>query len=533
MVTANDVTQYHGDAALSTEGMQKYGDIDVTQMNSNGFNLAYLNMQKNKALWDQKIKDRDELMGAIASEKVNINQALPQDREKLIGMLTDAKQMWLDHDGDLKSDPKAWIEFNDKLTKLREANTYAQSRYSSYTTGMAEAAKELDPTKKQAMISHYNDEQKKDLYQPFLPYQQSLDWDNEKVNRQIGVATTDEGKDETQPYYRKTRDRTDVAKGYRDYTNSYMYDDKNQMAINVDAFLKSFYGQDGLMHPDAVQKKVEDINARLKEIARSEGYKVDDPNVKLPAYLQPMKVAPGQDGTVQSAGTKWDDWYKIQLTNQYQNKVTSAYDKDAALLGKTQSEIEANKALAAQRRSAAGLNDSKAKQANAKTAAIKQTFIPEENYDELDQKSEVWQNNDGNQTVVDWNNLSENTRNYLGVQPFTNKKGLRWVNLVPANVVDAKGQKLTDDQVDQLWQKVKPSGKWKTKLQFLKDYTTSVGGSFEVEAVGREDIQSKAGQSLKTGRSNRLATYQNQVKDLKLNDKTPMLEDDNTPAPEQ
>lgn len=547
-VKANEIEQYHGDAALglNNQGLSQYGDTDLTQTHTANFNLAYLNMQKNKSVWEQKIKDRDASMALIAGGAMEINQALPGDRKRIMEMLDGAEKTWVNNNGDLKSNPEVWIKFNQELAKIREGNIVAQSRLKDYNQGMTEAAKEVDPNKKKKMIDHWNAEIKKDLYEPLLPYQQTLDWDNQKVAPPMQTESTDLGIDPNNKYNRVSKVKTDVEASYRDYLDKYMNGDKEQMALNVDEYLKNFFGQNGLLGRDDVSNRVEQVNARLREIARAEGYKVDDPNVKLPEHLRPVQIYIDKSGQLHSTGRKWDDWFKIQLYDQYKNKTTSAYDENLAKLDKTKAEIDALKALAEQRRAAAGLNKAKAGQANAKTAAIKQTFIPDENYNELEQKQEVWTRNGEGVAVVQWDKLSENTKKYLGVEPLTNNGGKnRWIELKPANVVDAQGKKLTEREVIDLWNKVKGAGKYKTLLEFLKDYTNKAGGSFDIEAQGREKgtekgkvKDPKTGEektvttpTRKLGRSTRLAAFQNQVKDLKINKNSEVLEEDNTPAP--
>jgi hypothetical protein len=94
-------------------------------LNNTIFNTQYLNMQKNKAVWEQKLKDRDDAMQLVRDGRLKVDQALPQDREKLRGMIEEMKSVWKANGGDLKSNPDVWLEFNDKLGKFKDYQTIA------------------------------------------------------------------------------------------------------------------------------------------------------------------------------------------------------------------------------------------------------------------------------------------------------------------------------------------------------------------------------------------------------------------------
>lgn len=524
--TGNDILAYQGNVGLGLNAdpgaIGVYGDTDLKDANSSLFNLSYLNMQKNKAVWDQKLKDRDAAMSLIADGKLAVKNALPKDRERLLKMIEDVKKTFFDNNGDVKSDPRVWLKINDQLAKFNEGSTTAASRYLSYTNGIAEAAKETNPIKKNKMMEHWQGQLGRDLYEPMDPYQQSLDWDNKKVFRPMQDKVTQLGVD---GYNRLTETRTDLPKSYRDFVNAYQQGDDQELGLNVDTFLNSFYGQDGILTPDAVQAKAQQVNDRLKKIAISEGYNPDEVD-KLPDYLKPLNPRL-INGKIQSNDYKWNDWFKIMLYDQYKVKKDSVYDKDLAAGAKIKSEIDQNKAqgAAALIRANAYKNaqGALAGKYRAATKQLDQQTTPAQNFDELKTKTKTIKGPNGYVTQVNWDDLQTNTRTYLGVDPLTTGGGKnRFVNVVPTKIVvknNGKDETINDGDVEKYYKQALDKGYQGSMI----DYLNSVGASYDIEVIGREKGKKEI------QRSGRLSSYQNQTKDNKMNKSSLFLEEDNTP----
>lgn len=520
-VSANDILSYQGNVGLGLNDagadIGKYGETDLKDSNSQLFNLSYLNQQKNKAVWQQKISERDEAMKLIADEQLKINQALPKDREILLNQIKEIKDIYFKNNGDVKSDSKVWYELNDKLAKFKEGKTLAATRFVMGSQGYAEAAKEQNPYKKRKMMQHWDGELGKGLYEEVMPYQQTMDWDNGKIFRPMTEKTIEKG---VSGFNRITETRTDLENSYRDYVNAYQQGDDKELGLNVDTFLNSFYGGDGILTPDAVQEKTQEVNNRLRDIAIKEGY---DPNdiSKLPQYLKPMNPIL-LNGKIQSNGYKWDDWYKIMLYDQYKSKENSVYDKNLESEAKTKAAIEKDKAQAkADMIRASAYAD--AQRANAgkyrmQTKVLEERTTPAQNWDELKTKSQTVKTKYGFVTRVNWDDLQVNTREYLGQDPMTHSNGkVRFVNIAPTQITDKNGVAYNDNQVQDYYQKAIDNG-YKGSIV---DYLNSVGMKFNIETVGREKGKKEV------QRSGRLSSYQNQTN--KKTQTSLFLEDDNTP----
>ncbi len=358
MVSGSDILSYRGDVALglNSEGIEHYGEFDTKQLNASMFNLAYLNMQKNKAVWEQKIKDRDDGMKLISDGKLQINDVLPKDREILMKKIQEVKDVYFKNGGDVKSDPRTWLDLNSKLADFNNGNTVAQSKLVTYKTGVAEAAKEKNPIIKKAMVDHWaNQLNKKDLHEPFDPYQQTLDYDIKKTLPGVSLktATTRDGDNDV------TETTTDVKKSIEDYVLAYVANDKGETQPNIDAHFDDFFGQNGLRSPETVAQDVAIVNDKLKKIAALEGYDVTGKYMEgdgftgplpdgvkaLPKYLQPIKVQMGENGQVGVSERKDMSMAKVNLALNYKRDKASKLNPDYAALDKTKAQTEKEKKL--------------------------------------------------------------------------------------------------------------------------------------------------------------------------------------------
>lgn len=520
-VTANDILSYQGNVGLGLSesgAINSYGDTDMSEANSMIFNAAYLNAQKNKAVWEQKIKERDQGMQLVNDGQLMIQAALPKDRAILENKIKEIKEIYLKNNGDVKSKADVWYDLNNKLADFKEARTLASSRYLTYTGGVAETAKEVNPYKRDKMSQHWNGQLETDIYKPMNPYQQTLDWDNAVVYRPMKTKTTPTG---TNGFFRTTETKTDLPESYRDYVNAYQQGDKRIMGLNVDTFLDSFYGNDGILTPELVQEKTQEVNNRLKKIAIDEGF--DPENVSsLPNYLKPVQITM-QNGKIQSNGYKWDDWYKIMLYDQYKKTSSSEYDKGLESQAKTQAGIAKDKSDAAantmRARAYAEAQRAAAGKSRMQTKLIEEQTTPAQNFDELKTKAETIKTQKGFVTRVSWDDLQNNTRDYLDVDPFTANNGkTRFINIVPTKIMTKDGQVLNDEMAEDKYNEAVGLGYQGSII----DYLNSVGLKYDIEIVGREKGKKQV------ERSGRLSSYQNQQKGK--NKSSLLLEDDNTPT---
>jgi hypothetical protein len=426
LVTGNDVLSYQGNAALglNSDGIEDYGDTDLRELNNTVFNTQYLNMQKNRGMYEQKIKDRDDAMALIRDGRLKVDQALPQDREKLRGMIEEMKDVWKKNGGDLKSDPNVWLDFNDKLGKFKDQQTNAATRYVVYHNGIADAAREKNPIRKNKMMQYWDSQLSRPIEEIFDPYQQTLDWDASVVLPDLPALSTKK-RDE---FNDVTTTVTDVNSAFRNYVTKYEFDDKQETAPNVDAFYDNFFGIDGLKDLTSVGQSVNSVNNRLRKIATDMGFNPDDKD-SLPVYLKPLEMVSndpttGKPGT---ADTKQVAAFKVALAYKYQNVSTSAFNKDYAALAKTTAEIsklkaeqDATKALAAQRRSYIPYNQARANYWNKKGTETENANNVQNIFNDVVARAKTYEFQEGKQDVV-W--VGDLPKGFTQVLSGVDKKG--------------------------------------------------------------------------------------------------------------
>lgn len=348
MIAGNDILNYQGNVGLGLSesgAVTHYGDTDTKDLSNSVFNLAYLNMQKNKEVWQQKVKDRDEAMAQIASGQLQINNSLPEDRQKLMDNINEVEKIFYDNGGDVKSDPKIWLNMQDKLGTFKGNNTLAQSRLTSYQQGMSEAANELDPVAKQKMLDHWAEQRKLPIDQPFTPYQKTLDWDTNKVFLPIpdgAPIETREGDEDVK------ETMSDPGKGWLNYLDAYSSNDKGDTQPHMDAFNKSFFGLDGLVPHEVVVQKVTRNNMALKKIATLLKYPTTTQADidALPQYLQPIKMHVDPiDGKWKPVDTVPMANYKVNLALKFQHSIKHEFNAEygKARLQNAQSAAEYSK----------------------------------------------------------------------------------------------------------------------------------------------------------------------------------------------
>lgn len=528
MAKGNEILAYQGNVGLGlgTQGgnVGVYGQTDLEPAMTAIATAAYLNLQKNKTVYEQKLKDRDNSAKEIAAGRLQINNALPKDREKLMQKIQEVKEIYLRNNGDVVSNSDVWLDLQDKLADFNAANVTAKSRYDTVSNGLAEAAAEKNKYKREKMQDHWNKQIDKDIYELVDPYQPSFDWDNKVVQRPL-LSTSKELVDKRNGYYRMYERKTDLEASHRDFVNEYQMGDKDVIGLNVDTFLDSFYGNDGILSPQQVQGKISEVNERLRKIAIAEGLDPEKPEA-LPVYLRPIKARP-VNGVMQSDGYKWDDWYKINLYDQYSRKEESEFDEGLLKADKVAKDFalgkERNQLTREDNRSKAALRNAQAEKARAGTKLLNEQTTPKQYYDEITSsgKSKTSLTEGGNYiTRVNWMDLSEGAKQALGGLPLTSKDGQnKFVNLVPANV----GIKLADGSY-RAYSEAEIEAKYKAGLKnnfkgSILDYVKSIGADFDIEAQlnGSEGV----------GRANRQSSYDRQVKNKGTG--KGFIEEDNTP----
>lgn len=361
LTTGNDLLAYKGDETLGASGGEGKA-IDTKEINNAFQNAAYVNMQKNRIVWQQKIQERDEAMDLLQSGKLNIGKVPPEYQKELEDTIAQVKEIYFNNGGDLKSDPRIWQEVNNKLADFNDKRTYAQSKLLEYNKEADMAAKETNPIKKQKIQENMKANMQKPLNEPYMPYQQTLDWDPAKVDlpAPVKLLSTERNGD-----YDVTTSVTDLEKYREQFYQQWVNNKDGDTPWHMEAFMDGFLGNDGIRPKEAVKENIDMVNKKLQDINIQMGLKEGDRG-----YLKPLQVMVDPQGKVRMGDNTADAVYKIMLAKNFARTTDQKLNLDYAKQRKIQSEIDLNKARSAAQRSAIPVNQARARYWNNKGSEI-------------------------------------------------------------------------------------------------------------------------------------------------------------------
>jgi hypothetical protein len=331
LVSGNDILNYEGNKNLGADGSAGI-DVDTSKLQETVYNMAYLNLQKNKAVWEQKIKDRDDTMDLIRKGELQLGKVPPEYRDQIRAKMDRAKALWLEKGGDLKSDSNDWIEFNDLLADAQDGKAYGQSKLAEYNKEAQLAAKETNPRIKKEILANMEAQMKADLYEPYMPYQQRLDYDPKKIFKDLDMKVLRTGVENDYDFQELV---TDVIKARKTYYDDYVYDQDGDTAHHFDTFLGSWLGNDGGRDHATIKENLDIVNRKLYNINTELGLKQGDEG-----FLTPLTIKEMQDGKLQTGDTTADAVYKIALATQYQKSMNKKLNLDYAKKRKLEEEAK-------------------------------------------------------------------------------------------------------------------------------------------------------------------------------------------------
>ena len=577
-VSGNDILSYQGNAALglNSDGLAQYGETDAKLLNESMFNLAYTNMNRNKVIYEQKIKDRDDAFGLIASGKLQLDQVREKDRPELMKRLDEVKSIFLSKNGDIKSDPATYLKFTDAMAKFNEADVYAKHRYLEIGKQEAEMAQTKRPDLKEAMARHIKQMEDQDLYKEVTPYQQTLDYMPESLFvlgqaksgqkeeaatgklDQLGNVIMDGStgrsggtskaakpeKNNTDRFYNITT--TKSKDGFTNTTTGVLDFDKirQDVAINYqkDNGIGSFYETNKAVNDYLGGDKTGDIITeankaidRYNQVRKSHGFTGPDVTPIVVQRDEQGNVVRDQQGNVISPDTIPTLKAKLNLMGVPFKLTNTTADKDALEVAKGKSLVFKNEAAGKKDLMDAGSNRIKANAYKAAQESVKrkndvqskvfaQTFTPAQYFDEIKGKTTLAKLPDGKSLLrINAGDMTEGLKKYLGIDHLTSNNNKDKFYNVAVSKISVGGQPLNADQISQTFDKYLKSVNdpdIKYKGSFF-DYLDMANAEYDYEVVGR-----KKG-TKDFSRSNRLNTFDNQTKEK--NKKSLFLTDEQVP----
>lgn len=333
-----DVLSYRGDAGLGSNpqipAISTNDNLKVISDTSR--DIMLLDSERNMRLFNQKVKDRDQLTSLILQNQVstkNIDaQYLPQflDVKK---QSEDAFDKWRGNPNDIEGFKK----YQDAITHLQDYAAHAQTNTTELQKLQQQRAGETLPWKQKALDKWIGDQQaktKKDPWESIDPYQNMFSFSIDPINKLYKTATTPiespDGlwkSDVTYGDYNAT-----LKSAQNEYLNNgETSEDMRQFLHNVEAY-------------DPAQKKkfVDAINSQLQKYNQERGLIPGQPE-----YAESIDLVPGPDNVthIKAPPQEFAAKYALAQQEKYVTQGPKLFQKDFGTfqLGKERNEIAAKK----------------------------------------------------------------------------------------------------------------------------------------------------------------------------------------------
>lgn len=353
---AVSVTNYTGNAGLGSGSNPQIpvgGGGDLDTLTRIGDQIMYQNMAQNKYLYDQKVRERDELLSQISSGQIKVGDLLEDDTSYVKEGLDGLDKAWEEMIKKGKNDLGAQSTYKKALREAQDRVTQAQGRKLFYDKESTEASKETLPRKQAARKQNLDSVVKGGFWKDLTPYQQTQDLD-------IQGSILNTAKRIETPF----TDPKTLTKGTRS-----MFDYGKTKDANQDNFLNDVnkrYDQEQLIKsiqslpPTDFAESITAMNNRIKEYNALKGLQPGTEGY-VPAIEVEINPQTGQ-GVIKETLPDFAAKYTLSREKPFSGG-TSEFDKERAAfqLGQERNRIAASNAGANQLRARAYSNLQKKK----------------------------------------------------------------------------------------------------------------------------------------------------------------------------
>lgn len=317
---ADTLLNYRGDAGL---GLGANASIPVTTpkeldvINQTARDIYLTGVQRNQQLFQQKIKDRDELLKAIDSGDIKVGQLLEKDTPIVKEGLDNLDKAWAQRMKRGVNDIDAQLAYNKAKRDAQDRVTQAQARKVFFDQEQGALSKETLGRKQDARKKNLNDVIDGGFWKNLTPYQQTQDFDFDPINAYAKPVTT-EFTDPKNPLIKGKKTIYDYnqvqGQAQKDFLEN---NDRREDQIGL---LGSFQQ----LPPEKLAPAVDAIQKRLQEYNKQRGFIEGQPG-----YVE-LNVAKGPNGEVMINENVPDFAAKWALANQ-PNYVSQTSEFDSKL----------------------------------------------------------------------------------------------------------------------------------------------------------------------------------------------------------
>jgi len=188
MASLAELQSYQGNAALGAGGS---GNVlpqksDFENINRAGELWALQQVNANKNIFDQKIKDRDYKRKLFEEGQIKVGTHLDSDNPIITKAQKEVNDAYEKFVNAPPSDTKALQEYQNAHTKYSDIVTEAQSRYSTIHEQKQAIADEPNAAKKAEMQAHLDKQMSKGFGYNIDPYQKALDFNPNYAEDKLG-----------------------------------------------------------------------------------------------------------------------------------------------------------------------------------------------------------------------------------------------------------------------------------------------------------------------------------------------------------
>ncbi len=329
----DNLLRYTGDKNLglgSNADVPAIPDKNLDVLNNTLDRLQVQNAARNQQLFQQKIRDRDALIGAIDSGKIKVGDLLEQDMPTVTEGLQKLDDAYFDRIKKGVNDLEAARAYKKALRDAQDRVTQAEARKVHYDTLNGEIAKEKLPRKQEAMKKHLDQTINSGFFKDLTPFQQAQDLDIAGSILSTAATATEQFTDPKNPLMKGKRTLFDYDKTYLANKDNFLNDVNKQH--DQEQLIKAVQSQS----PREFKETIDAINARigeyntLKNLSKGQpGYVTEVDFAIDPASGRPMINEPLPDFAA-----------KYTLAHQTPfSSVETKFDKDQATYLQDQKEL--------------------------------------------------------------------------------------------------------------------------------------------------------------------------------------------------
>jgi hypothetical protein len=305
-------------------------NLDV--VNNTLRDIMLLDNQRNVMLWQQKVKDRDQLTEMIMKNQVSSGDILPEYRQHFDQAEKNAEKSFQEWGGNL-NDKDGYRKYQAAIQDLRDIAGHAQGKTMSLRALEKEKSQQILPRKQADYQRWIEQEKTKPFWEAVTPYQQLHDFSVDDILagvKPISTVTRD-AKDPTISYDTTYFDYNDILRNKR---NQYIND--RDAADSIDQFFDKFQR----LAPNQLVPTLDAMDAQIDRYNQERGFNPGDKG-----HVQKVKRADVNGQVlINEPKTEFAAKYALSQQPQYLTR-TPKFDKDIAKYGidKAKLDLQARK----------------------------------------------------------------------------------------------------------------------------------------------------------------------------------------------